>query len=204
MAFFDFLDNIWKPVGKGLSEADTFMNREMPFHSSWGAPAALVATYFGGPAVLEAMGSAGEAGSGASMLDSIGGSGGSFGGDLFQIGNGNYSAGINPSILSSSDTGALNKLAAQNGVSQGEPSWFDNLIGNNEQGLYDQQNGNSNNLLSNLLKNQQKTAQQNADVYGHYKPTEVVRQPAFLQTPAAINVQEPKTDLSALIKALRG
>jgi len=45
----DFLDEIYKPISKGFSEADTFMNREMPFNMSWGFPAALVAAYFGGP-----------------------------------------------------------------------------------------------------------------------------------------------------------
>lgn len=74
MSIFDSLDKaLWKPAGKGLSEADTFMKREMPFDMSWGFPAALVAAYFGGPAVMEAMGEAGGAGAGGESVLGAGG-----------------------------------------------------------------------------------------------------------------------------------
>ena len=59
-------------------------------------------------------------------------------------------------------------------------------------------------LLSNLLKNQQGTSQQNATVYNNYRPTDVIRQPAFLGTTAPVDVQNTPLDLTALIKALRG
>ena len=92
---FDWLDSIGQGIGNFGADADQFMKREMPFDSGWGAPAAAVAAYFGGPAVMSYFGE-GAAGVGAGegagalggggMLDSIGGAGGSFGGDLFQLG----------------------------------------------------------------------------------------------------------------------
>jgi len=93
MAFFDFLDNsIFKPIGKGFSEVDRFVDREMPFDSGWGLPAAVVAA-IAAPQLIPAMGEAslgagqaGAAGAGEGMLGSLGGSAGSFGGDLFQLG----------------------------------------------------------------------------------------------------------------------
>jgi hypothetical protein len=63
-----------KPIGKGLSKADDFMRREMPFDMSWGFPAALAAAYFGGPAVLNAIG--GSTGGSGSIFGS--GEGGIF------------------------------------------------------------------------------------------------------------------------------
>jgi hypothetical protein len=93
-----FLEDLFKPVGKGFSELDRFVDREMPFDSGWGAPAAAVAAYFGGPALMGALGQGGGAaglgaaeGTGAAaggggMLSSLGGSGGAFGGELFQLG----------------------------------------------------------------------------------------------------------------------
>ena len=92
-----FLEDLFKPVGKGFAELDRFVDREMPFDSGWGAPAAAVAAYFGGPAVLSALGEGGAASLGAAegtgaaaggggMLSSLGGSGGAFGGELFQLG----------------------------------------------------------------------------------------------------------------------
>jgi len=204
MAFFDFLDNVWKPVGKGLAETDTFMKREMPFDSGWGAPAAAVAAYFGGPMAWEAMG---EAGGNAGMLDSIGGAGGSFGGDLFQLGGEGYTSGINPSILSSTDTNALNQLAMQNGVSQGEPNWFNNLIGNNEQGLYDQFNASptqGDGFTNQIAKQLMQTQNNQQGMQQKYQEQPVQRQPAFMANPATVNVQDKQSDLAALIKALRG
>jgi hypothetical protein len=163
-----FLDNLlWKPIGKGLSEADTFMRREMPFNMSWGFPAALAATYFGGPAVLKAMG--GSTGGG-----SILGSGGSGAGSM-TAGNSmlaNYgldagknfiaSNGANFALPSSAYTPEyLNMLAAQNGVDAGNPTMFQRFTGNTEQGLYNPNQMNPSKLLSQLLKSQsQKPMQQ--------------------------------------------
>ena len=60
---FDFLDDaLWKPIGKGLSEADTFMRREMPLGMSWGAPAAALGAYFAAPAIGSYFGGSGAAG----------------------------------------------------------------------------------------------------------------------------------------------
>ena len=122
---FNFLDDLFSGIGNGLADTDKFMKREMPFDSGWGAPAALVAAYFGGPAALSALGEAGAgagaaegAGAaggsfgGAEMLSSLGGSGGSFGGDLFQLGG---SAGAEGSIGS----GGMNSLLSSLGLDGG-------------------------------------------------------------------------------------
>lgn len=167
-----FLDDMFKGVGNFGADADQFMKREMPFDSGWGAPAALVAAYFGAPYAMEALGSTGSAaggssaGGGGGMLSSLGGSGGSFGGELFQLGGsagaeGSIGSGGMNSLLSSlgleggggSFAGQeafqlpmqsytpdyLNSLADFNGVDAGNPSFLDNLLGNNEQGLYKQE-----------------------------------------------------------------
>jgi hypothetical protein len=115
----DFFDEIWKPVGKGFSEADTFMKREMPFDSGWGVIPAAIAAYFAAPYVAGAVsgvgGGAGAAGVGAAegtgaaaggggILSSLGGSGGAFGGELFQLGggaSGSIGSGGMSSLLSS-------------------------------------------------------------------------------------------------------
>jgi len=122
---FNFLDDLFGGFGNALADTDKFMKREMPFDSGWGAPAALVAAYFGGPAALSALGEAGAgagaaegAGAaggsfgGAEMLSSLGGSGGSFGGDLFQLGG---SAGAEGSIGS----GGMNSLLSSLGLDGG-------------------------------------------------------------------------------------
>ena len=128
-----FLGNIFKPIGKGLSEADTFMRREMPFNMSWGFPAALTAAYFGGPAVMNAFGQSTGAGAGTSygnLLGSMGLESGGFTGvpgqeNIFQIA---------PSQMTPE---YLNLLASQQGVSQGDPTFFQRMTGQTEQGLYD-------------------------------------------------------------------
>jgi len=137
-----FLDNIFKPIGKGFAEADTFMNREMPFNMSWGFPAALVASYFA-PQVIGTMG-----GSGGSAFGAPAGTGSSYGGLLESMGlsGGGQFTGVpgqeNIFQLSASEMTPqyLDALAAQQGVSQGEPSFFQRLMGNTEQGLYDNLN----------------------------------------------------------------
>lgn len=149
-----FLDNIFKPIGKGLAEADTFMNREMPFNMSWGFPAALVASYFA-PQVIGTMG-----GSGGSAFGAPAGTGSSYGGLLESMGlsGGGQFTGVpgqeNIFQLSASEMTPqyLDALAAQQGVSQGEPSFFQRLMGNTEQGLYDQFNSMNKPSQSNLMK----------------------------------------------------
>lgn len=239
----DFLDkNLWQPAGKGLSEVDRFVDREMPFDSGWGAPAAAVAAYFAAPYMMSAMGPSaagvggegaaaggsgmlsslggsggsfggelfqlgGSAGGGSNMLNSLGGTGGSFGGDLFQLGGGvgDYTAGINPSMLSSMDTNALNQLAAQNGVSQGEPSWFDNLIGNNEQGLYDQASGKSSfaqNLGKQLMQNKP-GSQMGQNMNSVYNEPPVQRQNDAPRFAPSTPIQTEKSDILKLAALLR-
>lgn len=146
-----FLENLdfFKPLGKGLAEADTFMRREMPFNTSWGFPAALVAAYYGGPAVMEAMGSS-SAGAGSMTGNSMLGSLGLDGGGSFVP-----TAGNSFELLSSNYTPAyLNKLAQMRGVDAGDPTFFQRLTGQTEQGLYDAQKPfDTQGLLSKLLKN---------------------------------------------------
>jgi len=92
MAFFDFLGDTFQGIGNFGADADKFIKREMPFDSGWGAPAALIAA-IAAPQLIPMMGEAslgagevGAAGAGEGMLSSLGGAGGSFGGDLFQLG----------------------------------------------------------------------------------------------------------------------
>ena len=176
-----FLDNIFKPIGKGFAEADTFMNREMPFNMSWGFPAALVASYFA-PQIMGSMGSTGGSVTGNSMLGSLGLQGGgsfvptagnSFSlssalpqsgaalgtGNAFGNATGSGQGGLLDYLGLGSESGGqfagegmfdlpssaytpeyLDALAKQQGVSQGEPSFFQRLMGNTEQGLYDNLN----------------------------------------------------------------
>jgi len=171
---FSFLDDLFSGVGKGFADVDKFVDREMPFDSGWGFPAALTAAYFAPyliPAFAEGGGAAGlgaaegtgaAAGGGGGMLSSLGGAGGTFGGDLFSLGGGAEgsigSGGMN-SLLSSLglDGGSmagqeafqlpmsaytpeyLNSLAQYQGVDAGNASLFDRLTGNTEQGLYKQE-----------------------------------------------------------------
>lgn len=151
MSFLEKLD-FFKPLGKGLAEADTFMRREMPFNMSWGLPAALVAMYYGGPAAMSALSNSGGAsGAGSmtanSMLSNLGlDGGGSFA----------PTAGNSFTLPSSAYTPAyLDSLAKYQGVDAGDPSFWQRLTGQTEQGLYDAQKPlDTKNLLSKLLKNQ--------------------------------------------------
>jgi hypothetical protein len=148
MKFLEKLD-FFKPLGKGLAEADTFMRREMPFNMSWGFPAALVAAYYGAPYLGNAMsGSGGGAGfTSNGMLSSLGLEGG---GSIVPT------AGNSFTLPSSAYTPAyLNKLAQYQGVDAGDPTLFQRLTGQTEQGLYDaQQPFDSKGLLGRLLRNQ--------------------------------------------------
>ena len=175
-----FLDDLFSGIGNSLADTDKFMKREMPFDSGWGAPAAAVAAYFGAPYVMSALGGAGggaaglgaaegtgAAAGGGGMLSSLGaGGGGTFGGELFQLGGsagaeGSIGSGGMNSLLSSLGLGGnagsfagqeafqlpmsaytpeyLNSLAQYQGVDAGNASLLDRLLGNTEQGLYKQE-----------------------------------------------------------------
>lgn len=194
------LDFLTKPIGKGLSEADTFMRREMPFNMSWGFPAALIAAYFGGPAAMNAMGSQGAgATTGNSMLSSLGVDGG---------GSFIPTAGNSFTLPSSAYTPAyLNQLAAQQGVSQGEPTFFQNLVGNNEQGLYDQFNtpvsptgGNS--MLAQQLMNMG-GGRSGGGGQATVPDMNIPRQQPFVMMPEPKDIQEKDKDLKKLAMLLR-
>jgi len=136
---FNFLDDLFRGIGNVGADADQFMKREMPFDSGWGAPAALVATYFGAPYAMEALGSTGSAGIGGaegsigsggmnSLLSSLGLDGGSMAGqEAFQL------------PMQSFTPDYLNSLADYQGVDAGDRSLLDRLLGNTEQGLYKQE-----------------------------------------------------------------
>lgn len=193
------LDFVTKPIGKGLSEADTFMRREMPFNMSWGFPAALVAAYFGGPAVMNAMGSEGAgAATGNSMLSSLGVDGG---------GSFIPTAGNSFNLPSSAYTPEyLNQLAAQQGVSQGEPSFFQNLVGNNEQGLYDQFNTpvaptGGNNMMAQQLMNM--GGGRSGGGQATVPQMNIPRQQPFVFMPESKDIQEKDEDLKKLALLLR-
>jgi hypothetical protein len=164
---FSFLDDLFGGLGRGLADVDKFVDREMPFDSGWGFPAALTAAYFA-PQLIPTFAEGGAglgAAEGGGMLSSLGaGGGGTFGGELFQLGGsagaeGSIGAGGMNSLLSSlgleggSMAGQeafqlpmqsftpdyLNSLAQYQGVDAGNPSFLDQLLGNTEQGLYRQE-----------------------------------------------------------------
>jgi hypothetical protein len=127
-----FLDDLFKGIGNVGADADQFMKREMPFDSGWGAPAAVVATYFGAPYAMEALGSTGSTAGGSggmnSLLSNFGLDAGSFAGqEAFSLPSSAYT----PEYL--------NMLANQQGVDAGNVGLFDRLMGNTEQGLYRQE-----------------------------------------------------------------
>jgi hypothetical protein len=144
-----FLEDLFKPVGKGFSELDRFVDREMPFDSGWGAPAAAVAAYFGGPALMGALGEGGAAGLGAAEGTGAAAGGGStlgaggMNGYLSSIGleGGGSFAGQSAFQLPASayTPEYLNMLADYQGVDAGNASYLDRLMGNTEQGLYKQE-----------------------------------------------------------------
>jgi hypothetical protein len=138
-----FLDEIFKPVGAGLADVDKFVDREMPFDSGWGLPAAVLAA-IAAPQLIPAFAEAGggAAGVGAaegagatassggmnSLLSSFGLDAGSFAGqEAFQL------------PMSSYTPEYLNMLAQSQGVDAGNASYLDRLLGNTEQGLYRQE-----------------------------------------------------------------
>lgn len=143
MKFLEKLD-FFKPLGKGLAEVDTFMRREMPFNMSWGFPAAVTAAYFGAPYLMNS-GGGGAGFSSNSMLGSLGLDGG---GSIVPT------AGNSFTLPSSAYTPQyLNALAKYQGVDAGDPTLFQRLTGQTEQGLYDaQQPFNARGMLSQLLR----------------------------------------------------
>lgn len=181
----DFLDNIWKPIGKGLSEVDRFVDREMPFDSGWGAPAAAVAAYFGGPMALEAMGGAGEGG--------------------FGIGQGaNYA---NFANTSGGAFGSLNPMqtlqGGEFGLNAASPSGI--AASNSSMGLSDlsASGGDFGKSLAKQLLSQKQGGQQGGQGGYQHQEMPVQRQAAFAPTPAPFQVQDKQTDIAALIAALR-
>jgi hypothetical protein len=73
---FSFLDDLFGGLGRGLADVDKFVDREMPFDSGWGFPAALTAAYFAPqliPAFAEGGAGAGAAAGGEGILGSLGG-----------------------------------------------------------------------------------------------------------------------------------
>jgi hypothetical protein len=169
---FSFLEDLFKPVGKGFAELDRFVDREMPFDSGWGAPAAAVAAYFGGPALMGALGEGGVAGLGAAEGTGAAAGGGStlgaggMNGYLSSIGleSGGSFAGQSAFQLPASayTPEYLNMLANYQGVDAGNASYLDRLLGNTEQGLYKQEGlakQASSQTASDMLK---KRAQQSA------------------------------------------
>jgi hypothetical protein len=163
---FNFLDDLFSGVGNSLADTDKFMKREMPFDSGWGAPAALVAAYFGGPAALSALGEAGAAEGAAAGAEGSIGSGGmnSLLSNLGLGGNSGSFAGQEAFQLPASayTPEYLNSLAQYQGVDAGNASYLDRLLGNTEQGLYRQEGlaqKASGQTLTDMLKKQ---AQQKA------------------------------------------
>jgi hypothetical protein len=147
-----------------LSEVDRFVDREMPFDSGWGFPAAVTAAYFAYPYVAPYLGGAGGtsgAGSmtaGNSMLANYG----------LDAGTGfTASNGASFALPSSAFTPEyLNMIAAQNGVDLGDPTLFQRFMGNTEQGLYNPKEMSASKLLSQLLKSrgQQKQPMQQQQI----------------------------------------
>lgn len=214
-----FLDEIFKPIGSGLADVDKFVDREMPFDSGWGFPAALVAAYFGGPAVLGALGEGGAASVGAaegagaaagaegsigsggmnSLLSSLGlEGGGSFAGqEAFSLPGSAYTPDY------------LNMLADYQGVDAGDPSFFSRLMGNTEQGLYNkeataaQQTGKT--LTEMLKKKQQQSAlnQLGKTSSGMQQQGQQTEQNRMAQQQAMMRGGQPVDTTTALLSLLQ-
>ena len=194
MKFLEKLD-FFKPLGKGLAEADTFMRREMPFNMSWGFPAAVLgATYFGGPAIMSALGNSGAgATTGNGMLQSLG----------LPANAGQFSS---PAFQTSFSPEYLNQLAAAQGVDAGDPTFLQNLVGNNEQGLYNQFNapvapqGGGMNMMSQALRSFGGSAGGNPVELPNMS---IPRQQPFVFMPEPQEIQEKDMDIKKLAEVLR-
>jgi hypothetical protein len=210
-----FLDNIWQGVGNFGADADQFMKREMPFDSGWGAPAAAVAAYFGGPLAWEAMGEAGAGASGGGMLDSIGGAGGTFGGDAFQLGGsgvGDVFSGWSPTGSSASGMGSGLGTSSSNPLAYNDPYAAQDVMQQaRDSSTWDTgsstKSGLDKSTFQQMLGKQlmQGGLGNSMSQRGNYQYQEqpVQRQPAFAPTPAPFQVQDKQSDLAALIAALR-
>ena len=164
---FNFLDDLFGGLGRGLADTDKFVKREMPFDSGWAAPAAVTAAIFAPqliPYFAEA-GAAEGAGAAAGAEGSIGSNGmNSLLSNLGLGGNGNAMAGqeVFQLPMSAYTPEYLNSLAQYQGVDAGNASYLDRLLGNTEQGLYKQEGlaqKASGQTLTDMLKKQ---AQQKA------------------------------------------
>jgi hypothetical protein len=194
-----FLDNIFKPIGKGLSEVDTFMNREMPFNMSWGFPAALTAAYFA-PQLMGTMG-----GSSGGAFGGTSGAGTSYGGLLESMGlsgGGQFTGapgqeGIFELSASQMTPEYLNLLASQQGVSQGEPSFFQRMLGNTEQGLYDQLGSGGQSNLMRMAQESNQKGQAELDAMNRGLGQGMTTPRAGMKRGEAVNVAEGLLNLLA-------
>lgn len=219
---FDFLGDIWSGIGNIGADTDKFMKREMPFDSGWGAPAALVASYFAAPYVASSFGAA----EGAGAVGGAEGGGALGGGELVGGGSGGFTdylsslfggesggtfvPSIDPSTLTSSDTGALNQLAADKGVSLGEPSLWDRITGNTEQGLYDKNSLATMSLKDKLKQQAQSQALSQLMKSGQSQSSQAQQQPQMmpvapirLKQGQAVDTTSPLLSLLAERQALR-
>ena len=207
----NFLDKAWQGIGNIGADTDKFMKREMPFDSGWGAPAAAVAAYFGGPMALEAMNGAGESagavGGGGGFMDSLGSlfGGGETGG--FGLGQGsNYANFANTSGGSFGNLNPMQSLqGGEFGLNASSPSGI--ASSNSAMGLSDlsapSSMSNFGQSLAKQLLSQKQGGQQNGQSAYQYHDQPVQRQAAFAPTPALFQVQDKQTDIAALIAALR-
>jgi hypothetical protein len=78
-----FLDDLFSGIGGGLADVDKFVDREMPFDSGWGLPAAVLAA-IAVPQLIPAFAEAGGvAGGGAAGVGAAEGAGVAAGGESF-------------------------------------------------------------------------------------------------------------------------
>lgn len=220
-----FLDNIWQGIGNIGADTDKFMKREMPFDSGWGAPAAAVAAYFGGPAVMSAMGegagSLGAAeGAGAAGGESVLGAGGmnglldtlgvSGGGEFMPTAGNSFDLNfLNPSTgMPWSETGSGLTGNGFSGYTPQEQAGLDNLI--NQQSAKYPMDGTATSKPSfqQLLGKQLMSGGLGNSMGGQragyqHQEQPVQRQAAFAATPAPFQVQNKDSDMAALIAALR-
>jgi len=212
MAMFDWLDDIWQGVGNIGADTDKFMKREMPFDSGWGAPAAAVAAYFGGPMALEAMGEAGAGAGGESVLGA-----GGFGDYLSSLGiqDGGFAGagdfgigGMNPATgMDWASTGSgLTGNGYGGGYSPQEQAGLDNLI-NQQSAKYpmDGTSASKPSFQQLLGKQLMSGGLGNFGSKGGFQHQDapVQRQQAFAATPAPFQVQNKDSDIAALIAALK-
>lgn len=221
---FDWLDSIGQGIGNFGADADQFMKREMPFDSGWGAPAAAVAAYFGGPAALEAMGGAGEVGAGAGALggETSGGFGSLFGGGSsggfgldpsmgsgvtstgFGTTGGSSFGGLNPNMAPGvSSTGFGTTGGSTFGSLNPSVGMSDSIAASGLGNLSPSSSGiDFQKMLGKQLLQGGMGGSKQPQGY-QYQEQPVQRQAAFAPTPAPFQVQDKQSDIAALIAALR-